>query len=84
VTITAYIQGSNSPTMLGNLKDGGTITVEGVTYDIPDKAKVGGRLAPRRILETLEAAGYKPATGYYSDLGKPDANGLFEIQVVKS
>lgn len=84
MTITAYVQGSSSPTLLGNLQHGGTITVEGVTYDIPDYAKVGGRLAPRRIVETLEAAGYKPATDYYSDLGKPDAKGRFEIRVVKA
>lgn len=84
MAITAYVQGSNSPTMLGNLKDGGTITVEGVTYDIPDYAKVGGRLAPRRIIETLETAGYKPATDYRSDLGEPDENGLFEMRVVKA
>jgi hypothetical protein len=84
VTIIGYIQGSNSPTMLGNLKDGGTITIEGAVYDIPDYAQVGGRLAPRRIVETLEAAGYRPATDYYSDLGEPDTNGVFEIRLVKA
>lgn len=84
MTIVGYVQGSHSPTMLGNLKDGGTITIEGVVYDIPDYAKVGGRLAPRRIKETLEVAGYRPATDYRSDLGEPNADGVFEIRVVKA
>lgn len=84
MTIVGFVQGSNSPTLLGNLKDGGTITIEGVVYDIPDYAKVGGRLAPRRIVETLQAAGYRPATDYYSDLGVPNADGRFEIRLVKA
>jgi hypothetical protein len=84
VTVIGFVQGSNSPTMLGNLKDGGTITIDGAVYDIPDYAKVGGRMAPRRIVEALEAAGYRPATDYYSDLGEPNADGVFEIRVVKA
>lgn len=84
MTVIGYVQGSASPTMLGNLKDGGTITIDGVAYDIPDYAEVGGRMAPRRIIETLEAAGYRPATDYYSDLGEANADGLFEIRLVKA
>ena len=83
MSITAYVQGSTDPAHLGNLKDGGTLTVDGVTYDIPDHAQIGGRLAPRRIVETLEAAGYKPATDYHSDLGEPNARGVFELRVVR-
>ncbi|GAA0494211.1 hypothetical protein Ade02nite_20550 [Paractinoplanes deccanensis] len=84
MTITAYVHGSTDPNHLGNLKDGGTLTVEGVTYEIPDRAQRGGRFAPRRIIEALEAAGYKPATNYYGDLSKPNADGVYEIQVVKA
>lgn len=83
-TIVGYVQGSNSPTTLGNLKDGCTITIEGAVYNIPNHAKVGGRLAPHRITETLEAAGYRPATDYHSDLGDPNADGVFEIRLVVS
>jgi hypothetical protein len=32
----------------------------------------------------LEAAGYRPATDYYSDLGEPNAGGVFEIRLVKA
>lgn len=86
MTITAYVQGSNSPTMLGNLKDGGTITVEGATYSIPERGWYGpdrkpSRAAPHRISAALESAGYQRA---YSDLSGPDENGVFEIQVVKA
>ena len=84
MTIVGYVQGSNAPTMLGNLKDACTITIEGVVYDIPDYAKVGGRLAPRRIVETLQAAGYRPATDYYTDLGEPNTDGVCEIRLVKA
>jgi hypothetical protein len=84
VTVIGYVQGSSSPTTLGNLKDGETIPIEGVVYDIPDYARVGGRLAPRRIRETLEAAGYRPATDYRSDLSEPGPDGVFEIRLVKA
>jgi hypothetical protein len=83
VTVVGYVQGSKSPTMLGNLQDGCTITIEGTVYHIPDYATIGGRLAPRRIIETLQAAGYGPATDYYSDLGEPSTDGVFEIRLVR-
>ncbi|GGN39155.1 hypothetical protein FHR83_006780 [Actinoplanes campanulatus] len=57
----------------------GTIRVDGQDYLLPMKAQVGGFLAPRRILEGLQAAGWKPATDYYSDL---DVDGPGSIRVV--
>lgn len=46
------------------------IIIDGATYPIPEFAESGGALAPRRIVETLDAAGYRPATNYYGDLGE--------------
>jgi hypothetical protein len=40
----------------------------------------GGIFAPRRIVEALEARGFRPATDYYSDLGKV-ADGQFAMNV---
>jgi hypothetical protein len=86
MTITAYVQGSNDPTMLGNLKDGGTLTVEGVTYDIPERGHYGpernpSRMAPHRIAAALESAGYLPQ---HKPLGPPSPDGVYEIEVSKA
>jgi hypothetical protein len=49
------------------LTDTSAIVINGVTYPIPATVD-GGHLAPRRIVAALHAAGYRPATDYYSDL----------------
>lgn len=82
--VTAYVQtGSEHP---GRLDADSTITVDGVTYPIPERGWYGpdrqpSRAAPHRISAALESAGYQRA---YSDLSGPDENGVFEIQVVKA
>lgn len=81
--ITAYVQtGGEHP---GRLAADSTITVDGVTYPIPERGWYGrdrkpSRAAPHRIAAALESAGYDPR---YSDAGGPDSDGVFEIRVVK-
>ena len=83
MTVTAYVQGSTHPTTLGNLKDGGTLTVDGVTVTIPDKTQVGGRLAPHRIREALETLGYRMVPDYREQMSDPGTDGVFTVPVVK-
>jgi hypothetical protein len=82
----AYVQGSKNPDMLGNLRDGGTLTVEGVTYDIPERGYYGpdrnpSRLAPHRIAAALESAGYLQQHAIVSGAS---ADGVYEIEVTKA
>lgn len=86
MSITAYVQGSKDPASPGRLTEDSTITIEGATYDIPERGWYGpdrkpSRAAPHRISAALESADYQRA---YSDLSGPDENGVFEIQVVKA
>lgn len=66
----------------GRLADDSTLTVDGHTTPIPQRAEVGGRIAPRRIIEAPAARGYRPATNYHDDLGETDPGGWFDIAVV--
>ncbi len=52
----------------GRICDESTLTIDGHTTPIPQRAEFGGRMAPRRIIEALAARGYQPATNYYDDL----------------
>lgn len=82
MTITAYVQTNPQ----GRLDADSTITVEGVTYPIPDRGWYGedrkpSRLAPHRISAALESSGYERR---YTTVSEPDENYRFEIQVVKA
>lgn len=85
MTLVAYVQGSSDPLLLGNLKDGGTLTVEGVAYDIPAGNTLrGDRSAPDRIARVLAGAGYRLAADYVYAVEPPNRDGKFELRVVKA
>lgn len=64
----------------GGLTDDSTLTIDGHTTPVPQRAEVGGRLAPLRIVEALATRGYRPATDYYADLGEQH-DGYFDMAV---
>jgi hypothetical protein len=66
----------------GRLTDDSTLCVDGQTTPVPTRAEVGGRFAPRRIVEALAERGYQPATNYYADLQPHDADGYLNIAIV--
>jgi len=78
----AYVQTNPQ----GRLDADSTLTVEGVTYPIPERGWYGeerkpSRAAPHRIAAALESAGYERR---YTTLREPDENGRFEIEVDKA
>jgi hypothetical protein len=76
--ITAHIHGRPD----GTIGSDSTIEIEGTVYPIPERGI--SRVATHRIWACLEAAGYKPATNYYDDLGPVDTNGVRKFRVVKA
>lgn len=86
MSVIAYVQGSTNPDHLGNLKDGGTLTVDGVTVDIPERGYYGpdrrpSIVAPHRIAAALESAGYLPR---HTVVSGPSPDGVYEIEVTKA
>ena len=59
MTTTAIVTTTN-----GRLTADSTLTIDGVVYPIPERAMVGGVFAPRRIIEALRDAGYRPVDYY--------------------
>lgn len=82
----AYVQGSTDPNQLGSLQAGGTLTIDGGTYDISERGHYGeerkpSRMAPHRIAAALEEAGYSPR---HRLLGDVSPDGVYEIEVSKA
>lgn len=46
------------------LANDSTITIDGVTYPIPERADLGSVLAPERIRKAILDAGYRPIPAY--------------------
>lgn len=79
--VTAYVQASKDEP--NRLTADSTITIEGVTFPIPERGHYGpdrtpSRAAPHRISAALEQAGYRRD---YTDLSDADEHGIFTIQV---
>jgi hypothetical protein len=49
----------------GRLTKESALTVDGVSYQIPERVEPQGHLAPARICAAIRAAGYQPDGDYY-------------------
>ncbi|GAA0719327.1 hypothetical protein Drose_05650 [Dactylosporangium roseum] len=77
----AYVRGHH-PVLPGNLLAGGTLTVDGVTIDIPAGVPPQEPTAEEKLTEALAKVGYRFAYSYPGSVELPDDDGVFKVWVV--